>query len=172
MRSALHGPRRWEQCCHHNFDPSSRSSSTLRSNGSGRSRSILQTFLYFILVSFKVDLLDGKASRAPGVSYLCHIIGGKHTCVEKDVEVVPLEKIVTVMPRDSFGISNILSDYTVETVFHRASDLATLVEISHYYSTPTLKAKLLNLVVKGRIARETQDTLNAAKAAIEMFDRR
>jgi len=41
------------------------------------------------------------------------------------------------------------------------------VEISHYYSTTTLKAKLLNLIAKGKIARETQATLKAAKAAIE-----
>jgi hypothetical protein len=41
------------------------------------------------------------------------------------------------------------------------------VEISHYYSTTTTKAKLLNLIAKGKIARETQETLNAAKATIE-----
>jgi hypothetical protein len=41
------------------------------------------------------------------------------------------------------------------------------VEIRHYYSTTTLKAKLLNLIAKGKIARETQATLNAAKATIE-----
>jgi hypothetical protein len=41
------------------------------------------------------------------------------------------------------------------------------VEISHYYSTTTLKAKLLNLIAKGTIARQTQATLNAAKATIE-----
>jgi len=41
------------------------------------------------------------------------------------------------------------------------------VEISHYYSTTTLKAKLLNLIAKGKIGRDTQATLNAAKATIE-----
>src|SRR6516162_2211203 len=46
---------------------------------------------------FKVDLLAGKAFREPGVSYQCHLSGGKHTCIEKDIEIVPLEKIVTVM---------------------------------------------------------------------------
>jgi hypothetical protein len=45
------------------------------------------------------------------------------------------------------------------------------VEISHYYSTTTLKAKLLNLIAKGKIARETQATLKAAKAAIEAAQR-
>jgi hypothetical protein len=45
---------------------------------------------------FKVDLLDGKAFREPGVSYQCHLSGGKHTCIEKDIEIIPLQKIVTI----------------------------------------------------------------------------
>jgi Polyketide cyclase / dehydrase and lipid transport len=116
---------------------------------------------------FKVDLIDGKAFREPGVSYQCHLSGGKHTCIEKDIEIVPLEKIVTVLPEDTFGISRILGDYTVETTFHRLGDVSTKVEIRHYYSTKSLKAKLLNLIAKRKIAGETQATLNAAKAAIE-----
>jgi len=116
---------------------------------------------------FKVDLLAGKAFREPGVSYQCHLSGGKHTCIEKDIEIIPLQKIVTVLPEDTFGISKILSDYRVETTFQKLGDLSTKVGISHYYSTATLKAKLLNSIAKGKIARETQATLNAAKAAIE-----
>ena len=116
---------------------------------------------------FKVDRIDGKALREPGVSYRCHLLGGKHSCIEKDIEIVPLQKIVTVLPEDTFGISRILIDYTAETTFHKLGDASTKVEIRHYYSTASLKAKLLNLIAKGKIARETQATLNAAKAAIE-----
>ena len=116
---------------------------------------------------FKVDLIDGRRFREAGVSYQCHLSGGKHTCIEKDIEIVPLEKIVTVMPQDTFGISKVLSDYAVETTFQKLGDSLTKIEISHYYSTPTLKAKLLNLVAKGKIARETQATLTGIKAAIE-----
>lgn len=115
----------------------------------------------------KVDLIEGKAIREPGVSYQCHLSGGKHTCIEKDIEIVPFEKIVTVLPEDTFGISKVLSDYTVETTFQKVGDSSTKVEISHYYSTPTLKSKLLNLIAKGKIARDTQATLIGAKAAIE-----
>jgi uncharacterized membrane protein len=114
-----------------------------------------------------VDLLSGKAFREAGVSYRCHLSGGKHTCVEKDIEILPMQKIVTVLPEDTFGISKILPDYVVETTFHRVGQFSTKVEISHYYSTPTLKAKLLNLVARRKIARETQATLKASKAAIE-----
>ncbi|MGE5322794.1 MAG: SRPBCC family protein [Actinomycetota bacterium] len=116
---------------------------------------------------FKVDLIDGKKFRGEGVSYQCHFSGGKHSCIEKDIEIVPLERIVTVFPEDTLGISRILSDYTVETTFQKLGDSSTKVEISHYYSTPTLKARLLNLVARGRIGRETHATLTAIKAALE-----
>ena len=115
----------------------------------------------------KVDLLSGKGHREPGASYQCHLSGGKHACVEKDIEIIPLQKIVTILPEDTFGISKILSDYRVETKFQSLGHRSTKVEISHYYSTTTLKAKLLNLVAKGKIARDTQAILKAAKATIE-----
>jgi Polyketide cyclase / dehydrase and lipid transport len=115
----------------------------------------------------KVDLLSGKTFREPGAAYRCHLSGGKHTCIEKDIEIIPLEKIVTVLPEDTFGISKILSDYRVETTFQELGDRSTKVAISHYYSTSTLKAWLLNLIAKGKIARETQETLNSAKTTIE-----
>ena len=115
----------------------------------------------------RVDLLSGRTLREPGASYQCHLAGGKHTCIEKDIEIIPLQKIVTVLPEDTFGISMILSDFRVETTFQALGHRSTKVEISHYYSTTTLKAKFLNLIAKGKIGRETQATLNAAKATIE-----
>lgn len=115
----------------------------------------------------KVDLLSGKTFREAGASYQCHLSGGKHSCIEKDIEIIPLERIVTLLPEDTFGISKIISDYTVETNFHKIGDLSTRMEISHYYSTRSLKAKVLHLIAKGKIARQTQATLNAIKAAIE-----
>ena len=115
----------------------------------------------------KVDLLDGKAFRESGVSYRCHLSGGKHTCIEKDIEIIPLQKIVTILSEDTFGITKVLSDYRVETTLQALGRLSTKVEINHYYSTTTLKAKLLNLIAKGKIARESQATLNAMKDAIE-----
>jgi uncharacterized membrane protein len=119
----------------------------------------------------KVDLLSGKSVREPGVSYQCHLSGGKHTCVEKDIEIIPLQKIVTVLPQDTFGISKILDDYRVETTFQKLGEQSTKVEISHYYSTASLKAKLLNLVAKGKMARETQAMLSGVKRVIERTNR-
>ena len=75
--------------------------------------------------------------------------------------------LYTVLPEDTFGISKVLPDYVVETALHRDGQSSMKIEISHYYSTPTLKAKLLNLIARQKIARDTQDTLNGMKAAIE-----
>jgi hypothetical protein len=115
----------------------------------------------------KVELLSGKARREPGVSYRCLLAGGKHTCVEKDIEIIPMQKIVSVLPEDTFGISKVLPDYVLETTVHRVGQSSTKIEISHYYSTRTLKAMLLNLVARRKIARDAQATLNGIKAAIE-----
>lgn len=115
----------------------------------------------------KVDLVSGKAQREPGIAYQCHLSGGKHTCIEKDIEIIPMQKIVTLLPEDTMGISRILSDYIVETTFQSIADDATRVEISHFYSTQGWKAKLLHLIAAGKIARETQATLDGMKAAVE-----
>jgi hypothetical protein len=78
----------------------------------------------------KVDLLSGKTLCEPGASYRCHLSGGKHSCIEKDIEIIPLQKIVTVLPEDTFGISKILNDYRVETTFQTLGPLSTKVELA------------------------------------------
>jgi hypothetical protein len=49
-----------------------------------------------------------------------------------------MEKILTLLPEDTFGISKIFTDYMVETNLHKIGDLSTKVEISHFYSTRSL----------------------------------
>ena len=63
----------------------------------------------------KVDLVSGKQFREEGVAYQCHIAGSKHTCIEKDIEIVPMVKIVTVFPSDTMGLTKLLPDYMVES---------------------------------------------------------
>ena len=115
----------------------------------------------------KVDLISGQSQRGAGVAYQCHLRDGKNTCIEKDIEVVPMERIVTALPEDTMGIAKLLPDYVVETVFTKVDSDATKVEFHHFYSTRTLKLKLLNLFVRPKIAKESQDTLNSIKRAIE-----
>ena len=115
----------------------------------------------------KVDLISGKQFRETGVSYQCHLKDGKNTCIEKDIEIVPMQKLVTVFPQDTMGLSKLLPDYVVESNVARVGETATKVEMSHFYSSSKLIVWLLNFFIKRRIARETQDTLNAMKKSIE-----
>jgi hypothetical protein len=62
-----------------------------------------------------VDSLTGNSSREQGGAYRCHLAAGKHSCVEKDLEIVPMQRIVTVLPEDTFPISKVRDDYAVET---------------------------------------------------------
>ena len=115
----------------------------------------------------RVDLISGKRQRGEGVAYKCYLKDGKNTCVEKDLEVVPMERIVTALPEDTMGITNMLPDYIVETRLTSLAEHETKVEFRHHYSTKSLKTKLLNIIVKRKIARESQSTLDAIKRTIE-----
>jgi hypothetical protein len=115
----------------------------------------------------KVELIDGRSRRAPGVRYKCHLRGGRHTCVERDVEVVPMERIVTALPEDTFGVARLLPDYQVETTLKREGAGRTRIEFRHYYSIRGWKARLFHWIAGRRIAKESQATLNAMKRAIE-----
>ena len=115
----------------------------------------------------KVDLISGKAFREAGVAYQCHLRDGKNTCIEKDIEVIPMQKVVTVFVEDTMGLTKLLDDYVVEALLTKLDENKTKIEFHHFYSTKNLKVKLLNLIIRPKIARESQDTLNAMKKAIE-----
>ena len=115
----------------------------------------------------KVDLISGKQFREAGVSYQCHLIDGKNTCIEKDIEIVPLQKLVTVFQDDTMGLTKLLPDYVVESTLSKVGENATKVEMSHFYSSSKPVVWLLNFYIKRKLARETQDTLNAMKRSIE-----
>lgn len=115
----------------------------------------------------KVEFVSGTSKREAGVSYMCHMKDGKNTCTERDIEVIPMDRIVTILPEDTMGICKILPDYVVETTFTPLDGNTTKMEFSHYYSTNSLKGKMANLVARPKIAKESQDTLVAIKDAIE-----
>jgi len=115
----------------------------------------------------KVDLISGNQFRNIGISYQCNLIDGKNTCIERDIEIVPLQKIVTEMVHDTMGLTRILPDYIVETTLSKIDDNSTKIEMLHFYSSSKLFVRLLNFVIKRKIARQTQDTLDAMKKWIE-----
>src|SRR6266498_5418759 len=86
----------------------------------------------------KVDLISGKQFREAGVAYQCHLSDGKNTCIETDIEIVPMQKLVTVFPKDTMGLSKLLPDYIVESNLSKVADNATKVEMSHFYSSSKL----------------------------------
>jgi hypothetical protein len=87
--------------------------------------------------------------------------------VEKDLEVVPMERIVTALPEDTMGITKMLPDYLVEARLTPLAEDETKVEFSHYYSTKSLKTKLFTFLAKRKIARDAQNTLDAMKRTVE-----
>ncbi len=116
----------------------------------------------------RVDLISGKSRREKGVAYRCYLTDGKNTCVEKDLEVVPMERFVTALPEDTMGITKLLPDYVVEARLTSLAECETKVEFSHYYTTKSLKTKLFNIIAKRKIAKDAQNTLEAMKKAIEI----
>ena len=115
----------------------------------------------------KVDLISGKQFREVGVAYQCHLKDGKNTCIERDIEIIPMEKIVTVFSFDTMGLTKMLPDYVVESTLTKIDDNRTKVEIAHFYSSLKFKIWLLNFIIKPKIVRETTDTLHAMKNKIE-----
>ncbi len=65
------------------------------------------------------------------------------------------------------GLAKLLPDYIVESNLTKIGDDSTKIEISHFYSSSKPKVWLLNFIIKKKIAKETQDMLNAMKQKIE-----
>ena len=65
------------------------------------------------------------------------------------------------------GLTKLLPDYVVESTLSKVGENATKVEMSHFYSSSKPVVWLLNFYIKRKLARETQDTLNAMKRSIE-----
>ena len=80
----------------------------------------------------------------------CHPRGGRHTCVERDVEVLPMERVVTTLPEDSFGMARLLPDYRVETTMEREGEGRTRRDFRHYDSIQSWKARLFHWIAGPR----------------------
>jgi hypothetical protein len=78
-----------------------------------------------------------------------------------------MERIVTALAEDSFGVARLLPDYRVESTLEPEDVSRTRVEFRHYYSIRGWKARLFHWIAGRRIAKESQATLNAMKRAIE-----
>jgi len=117
----------------------------------------------------KVDLISGKQFRDINVAYQCHLLDGKNTCIEKDIEIIPMQKIITQLPEDTMGLTKLLPDYIVETNMLKINDNVTKIEMLHFYSSSKILICFLNfLIIKRKISKQTQETLDAMKKWIEL----
>lgn len=115
----------------------------------------------------RVELISNKQYREAGVSYQCHLKDGKNTCIEKDIEIIPMKKIVTVLPQDTMGLTKLLPDYIVETELIAIDDISTRIEISHFYSISNPLVFLINIFIKLKISKQTNEMLKSMKKIIE-----
>jgi uncharacterized protein YndB with AHSA1/START domain len=117
----------------------------------------------------RVDLISGAAQKAKGVEYRCIITEGrgKGTCVEKVIDVVPDTSFVTTIASDSWGLSQLFDSYVVDTHIARVDESRTRVTIKQYFATRTLKSKLIALIAKPKLNRQTADTLRGIKQGVE-----
>src|SRR5918995_1913244 len=111
-----------------------------------------------------VELISGAKRRAAGVRYRCTIPEGRRgNCIEEVTEYVPGSRFVTAFPEDSWGLSQQLTDFTVETVVEPAAE-GTRVGLNAYYRPRTLLMKLLNpLGLRRLMARRAFHTLAGVK---------
>ena len=118
----------------------------------------------------RVELISNKQYREAGVSYQCHLKDGKNTCIEKDIEIIPMKKIVTILPQDTMGLTKLLPDYIVETELIAIGDSSTKIEISHFYSISTPLVFLINIFIKLKISKQTNEMLKSMKKIIESIN--
>jgi uncharacterized protein YndB with AHSA1/START domain len=116
----------------------------------------------------QVELLSGTAHRAAGVRYRCTIPEGrKGNCVEEVTEFEPGRRFVTAFPEDSWGLSELLADFTVETVVEPAPG-GTRIRMNAYYRPKSLFMKLLNpLGLRRLMARRARGVLAGVKRLAE-----
>jgi uncharacterized protein YndB with AHSA1/START domain len=117
----------------------------------------------------QVDLLSGARTRAAGVRYRCTIPEGrKGNCVEEITEYIPGSRFVTVFPEDTWGISEQLADFAVETIVSPAANGTTILVLKAYYQPRGLLTRLMNPIIMRRLmARRALHTIAGIKRLAE-----
>ena len=115
-----------------------------------------------------VELISGVKQRAAGVRYRCTIPEGrKGNCIEEITEYVPGSRFVTAFPEDSWGLSEQLAEFTVETVVEPVAE-GTRIRLNAYYRPRSLLMKLLNpLGLRRLMARRAYGVLAGVKRLAE-----
>jgi uncharacterized protein YndB with AHSA1/START domain len=115
-----------------------------------------------------VELISGTERRAAGVRYRCTIPEGrKGNCIEEVTEYVPGSRFVTAFPEDSWGLSEQLAEFTVETMLEPVPQ-GTRIRLNGYYRPRTPLMKLMNVLGLRRLmARRALRVLAGVKRLAE-----
>ena len=105
----------------------------------------------------KVEFLSEQTNRAEGVEYKCIIPEGKPrsgSCVEKVVENDKYKKTTTLAVEDTWGLSEMLKNYTTDLIFEKIDDKTTTLHFQGYYEPNGFKNKLLNILILRRVMKK------------------
>jgi Polyketide cyclase / dehydrase and lipid transport len=116
-----------------------------------------------------VTFLDGRTNREVGVAYQCNVLTGRGrgSCVEQVTDVQPMRQFTTALPSDTWGFSDNFADFEAVTSFDAVDARRTRMTIRVALKPKTLKGKLMLLLARGKLRRQTQDTLDAIKVHVE-----
>ena len=118
----------------------------------------------------KVECLSGATKRAAGVAYKCIISEGprKGWCVEKVVEYDPNRKMTVSFPEDSWGMSEMLKNFSTELTIEPTVSGGTWVKLRAYYSPRDLKTRVANvLLIRHRMRKRAHRMLQGLKQIVE-----
>lgn len=117
-----------------------------------------------------VELLSRQRTRSVGMRYQCVVSHGvrKGSCVEEVTEYVPGERMTTAFPEDTWGISKMLDQFSVETTVSSRPDGQTQLVLSAYYRPIGWKIRLANAtVLRYAMARRARRTIAGIKQLAE-----
>ncbi|MGA2676563.1 MAG: SRPBCC family protein [Methanobacterium sp.] len=105
----------------------------------------------------KIEFLSDQTNRAEGVEYKCIIPEGKPrsgSCVEKVVENDKYKKTTTLAVEDTWGLSEMLKNYTTDLIFEKIDDTTTTLHFQGYYEPIGFKNKILNILILRRVMKK------------------
>ena len=121
----------------------------------------------------KVELLSGNDKRAPGVEYKCIIPEGRPrsgSCVERVIENVKYEKTTILAVEDTWGLSEMLKNYTSDVIFEKLDDKTTILHLLGYYEPIGLKVRIMNILFLRRVMKKRgREVIMGLKGLIENY---
>jgi hypothetical protein len=116
-----------------------------------------------------VTYLSSKTIREAGVAYQCNILQGeeKGSCVEQVTEVVPYKQFTTIIPSDTWGLSDLFGQIEAVTLFEKIDEHTTRMTIRISFDAVSEQAQQALPQAREQFSIQTAETLEAIKTGIE-----